>query len=127
VLVALRVSNFALIEDLTINFKPGLNILSGETGAGKSIVIGAINLLMGERAAVEQIRQGRENAFVEGILTCHSELQDEIESLLNEAGIEKADDLIIAREVYRNGRSVARVNGRAVPASFLGSTSTSHY
>ncbi len=118
-LVALRVSNFALIEDLTINFKPGLNILSGETGAGKSIVIGAINLLMGERAAVEQIRQGRDNAFVEGIVTCRSELQDEIEHLLNEAGIEPADDLIIAREVYRNGRSVARVNGRAVPASFL--------
>jgi DNA repair protein RecN (Recombination protein N) len=119
VLVALRVSNFALIEDLTINFKPGLNILSGETGAGKSIVIGAINLLMGERAAVEQIRQGREIASVEGIITCNSELQNEIENLLAVAGIEKADDLIIAREVYRNGRSVARVNGRAVPASFL--------
>lgn len=66
-LVEMRVSQFALIEDLTLKFGPGLNILSGETGAGKSIVIGAINLLLGERAVTEQIRQGEKSAFVEGI------------------------------------------------------------
>ena len=66
-LVEIRALNFALIEDLTLRFKPGLNVLSGETGAGKSIIIGAINLLLGERAATDQIRQGEESAFVEGI------------------------------------------------------------
>lgn len=65
-LVEMRVSQFALIEDLTLKFGPGLNVLSGETGAGKSIVIGAINLLLGERAVTEQIRQGEDSAFVEG-------------------------------------------------------------
>ena len=118
-LVELRVSNFALIEDLTLNFSPGLNILSGETGAGKSIVIGAINLLLGERAAVEQIRQGHENAYVEGFISFSSALKNDIESFLESAGIERADELIIAREVFRSGRSVARINGRAVPVSLL--------
>ncbi len=118
-LVELRVSNFALIEDLNFNFSPGLNVLSGETGAGKSIVIGAINMLLGERAAVEQIRQGKDEAYVEGVACYDSFRQGEINSLLEKAGIEKADELIIARELYSSGRSVARVNGRAVPVSFL--------
>lgn len=118
-LTELRVSNFALIEDLTINFGAGLNILSGETGAGKSIVIGAINLLLGERAAAEQIRQGQENAYVEGIVSLEPDLKCEVDSFLENAGIAIADELIIAREVFRNGRSVARINSRAVPLSLL--------
>ncbi len=118
-LLELRVSNFALIEDLSFNFSPGLNVLSGETGAGKSIVIGAINLLLGERAAVEQIRQGENTAYVEGLISCAGKRQEDIEALLDQAGIEKSDELIIARELQGSGRSIARVNGRAVPASFL--------
>jgi DNA repair protein RecN (Recombination protein N) len=118
-LTELRVSNFALIEDLTINFGAGLNILSGETGAGKSIVIGAINLLLGERAAAEQIRQGQENAYVEGIVSLEPDLKREVDSFLENAGIAITDELIIAREVFSNGRSVARINSRAVPLSLL--------
>ncbi len=118
-LVELRVSNFALIEDLSFNFNPGLNVLSGETGAGKSIVIGALSLLLGERATVEQIRQGRDNAYVEGLITCAGPRQKEIDHLLGQAGIEQTGELILAREVYSSGRSVARVNGRSVPVSFL--------
>lgn len=118
-LVELRVSNYALIKDLKINFSKGLNVLSGETGAGKSIVIGAINLLLGERAAVEQIRQGQETAFVEGIVSYNQAVREEIDQLLDEAGIAANEELIIAREVFRNGRSIARVNGRTVPVSFL--------
>ncbi|MDY6826661.1 MAG: DNA repair protein RecN [Bacillota bacterium] len=118
-LVELKVVNFALIEDLSLTFSPGLNVLSGETGAGKSIVIDAINLIIGERAAVEQIRQGEEKAYVEGIISCPAALHDFIENQLDEAGISFDDELILAREVYRSGRSVARVNGRAVPVSFL--------
>ncbi len=118
-LVELRVVNYALIEDLTLNFNPGLNILSGETGAGKSIVIGAINLLLGERAAVEQIRQGADRAYIEGIISCEPVLKNQISKVLEEAGIANEEELIVAREVFSSGRSVARVNGRAVPVSFL--------
>ena len=118
-LIQLRVSNFALIEDLTIIFSSGLNILSGETGAGKSIVIGAINLLLGERAAAEQIRQGQDYAYVEGIVSPNPTIKPEINSFLIKAGIDGAEELIIAREVFRNGRSVARINGRAVPVALL--------
>ncbi len=118
-LLQLKVVNYALIEDLTLNFNPGLNILSGETGAGKSIIIGAINLLLGERAAVDQIRQGHDTAYVEGMFSCESDLKSQVENVLKEAGILSSDEIIISREVFRTGRSVARVNGRAVPVSFL--------
>ncbi len=118
-LVELRVTNYALIEDLKINFCEKLNVLSGETGAGKSIVIGAINLLLGERAMVEQIRQGEDAAIIEGIVSYPKKEASEIHRILADAAIEENDYLIIAREVYRNGRSVARINGRTVPASFL--------
>jgi len=118
-LLELNVSNFALIEDLKISFSPGLNVLSGETGAGKSIIIGAINLLLGERAAVEQIRQGSEQTLIEGAVRVEPQLEAELGSLLEGAGISIEDELLLAREVSRNGRSVARVNGRAVPVAFL--------
>ncbi len=115
----IRVSNFALIEDLTLRLGPGLNILSGETGAGKSVVIGAINLLLGERADIDQIRQGEENAFVEGIFESAHRFFPEIGEMLAGAGIEGGETLIVARELSRRGRSVGRVNGRAVPIAFL--------
>ena len=118
-LVELQVNNYALIDDLKIEFSSGLNVLSGETGAGKSIVIGAINLLLGERAAVDQIRQGQDKAYIEGILNCEKHKLDPLLKVFSDAGIDWEDDLIIAREIYKNGRSVARVNGRAVPVSFL--------
>ncbi len=118
-LLELQVSNYALIENLKLSFAPGLNILSGETGAGKSIVIGALNLILGERAAVEQIRQGQDIALIEGVISLNQPLQAKIGEKLKDAGIEEADELLIGREVFRNGRSVARVNGRSVPVSFL--------
>ncbi len=118
-LIELKVSNFALIDDLSVKFHPGLNVLSGETGAGKSIVIGAINLLLGERAAVEQIREGEESSSIEGMIALNGELKTELAHMLTEAGIDMEEELIVAREIYRSGRSVARVNGRAVPAAFL--------
>ncbi len=118
-LFELNVSNYALIEDLKINFSPGFNVLSGETGAGKSIIIGAINLLLGERAAVEQIRQGSEQILIEGVVRVEPQLEAEMNALLEGAGINSDDELLLAREVSRNGRSVARVNGRAVPVAFL--------
>ena len=118
-LIELNVTDYALIEDLRISFSPGLNVLSGETGAGKSIIIGAINLLLGERAAVEQIRQGSEQTLIEGIVRVEPQLEAELNVLLEDAGISRDAELLLAREVSRSGRSVARVNGRAVPVSFL--------
>lgn len=118
-LLQLRVTNYALIDDLTLTFNRALNILSGETGAGKSIVIGAINLLLGERANTDQIRQGQDSAFIEGMVEYNDNLKQQLTNMINDAGIEESEELIIAREVYRNGRSVARVNGRAVPAALL--------
>lgn len=118
-LLELNVSNYALIEDLKISFTTGLNVLSGETGAGKSIIIGAINLLLGERAAVEQIRQGSEQTLIEGVVKVESQLEEELKALLEGAGISSDEELLLARELSRSGRSVARVNGRAVPVAFL--------
>ena len=118
-LLQLRVTNFALIAELTLTFNQGLNILSGETGAGKSIVIGAINLLLGERANVDQIRQGQDSAYIEGMVEYNESLKSQLAETLQDAGIEESEELIIAREVYSNGRSVARINGRAVPAALL--------
>ena len=118
-LLELNVSNYALIDDLKISFSPGLNVLSGETGAGKSIIIGAINLLLGERATTEQIRQGSDLTIVEGIIRTEPGLTEIINTMLENAGISCEDELFLAREVSRNGRSIARVNGRAVPVSFL--------
>lgn len=118
-LLELRVSNFALIDDLSLTLEAGLNVLSGETGAGKSLVIGAISLLLGERAAAEQVRQGEETALVEGIFCCEAENRAAVAALLQEAGLEAGDELIMAREVTRGGRSAARIQGRTVPASFL--------
>ena len=115
----LRVSNYALIEDLNLSLTAGLNVLSGETGAGKSIVIGAINLLLGERATAEQVRRGADTALVEGIFTPLSETDSTLHSLLEKAGLEAEEELIVARELTRSGRGVGRIQGRTVPVSFL--------
>ena len=115
----LRIENYALIDQASLTFGPGLNILSGETGAGKSIIIGTINLLLGERASVEHIRQGAASACVEGLIDSRAIKNEALKDLFNKAGLEAGEELIVAREIYSNGRSVARVNGRSVPVSFL--------
>ena len=118
-LYRLHVANFALIEDLSLDFSPRLNVLSGETGAGKSIVIGAISLLLGERADLEQIRQGQESALVEATFLFPAAILPEVAGLLEQAGLPLDEELLISREISRSGRGVARVNGRVVPVSFL--------
>ncbi len=118
-LLELRISNFALIESLAIHFEPGLNALTGETGAGKSIVVGALGLLLGERASSESIRTGAQKARVEGVFDVAK--RKEVLAMLAEQGIE-ADDglLILRREVSVEGRSRAWVNGSASTATFVG-------
>jgi len=119
VLLQLNVKDFALIEDLQLTFKPGLNVLSGETGAGKSIIIGAIGLILGERASAEHVREGTQEAYIEAIFDWSRGFPSHMRELLKEGGLDPEENLVISREVIKEGRSIGRVNGRAVPISFL--------
>ncbi len=117
-LVFLSMKNFALIEELSFDLHPGLNVLTGETGAGKSIVVGAISLLLGERASSEQIRSGYDKALIEAAFTW-SGVQPALAAKLGEIGVDPAENLIVSREISSSGRNVCRVNARMVPLSTL--------
>ena len=107
----LQVKNFALINKVNINFKQGLNILSGETGAGKSIIIGALDLLLGARANTDIIRSGKEAAYISAFF--QPEELEIINQILSEAGIEKEESgILIAREIRENGRNRTLINGQ---------------
>ncbi len=120
-LLELTIRNLAIIRDLRVSFGPGLNALTGETGAGKSIIIDALGAVLGARASADLVRTGARNASVEAVFDITGSLQREtFRLLLDEAGIEPEDGmLILARDVSASGRSIARINGRAVPASTL--------
>jgi len=119
-LAELHIRNFAIIEDLHLTVGPGLNVLTGETGAGKSIIIEAVSLLLGERADQEVIRAGAERAQIEGLFILEPHVAETLVPLLTKHGLEGDNDtLILAREVRRGGRSVSRVNGRAVSSALL--------
>jgi DNA repair protein RecN (Recombination protein N) len=117
VLIELGISNLAVIDHARIVFGPGLNALTGETGAGKSIVIDAVGLLMGGRADTGMIRSGASGARVEGIFQASA---IDLASLEEEGLAAPGDDvLILARELASSGRNVCRINGRAVPLRML--------
>jgi DNA repair protein RecN (Recombination protein N) len=120
VLVRLSVWNFALIEYLEVEFGPGFNVLTGETGAGKSMVIDAVTALLGARVNAELVRVGANQARVEGIFSLDDSRLEALGAVLRENGLESEDgELILSREIGATGRSVARVNGRALPVSAL--------
>jgi len=108
-LVELRIKNFAIIENLVIDFGGGFNVFTGETGAGKSIVIDAIALVLGERATGEVVRTGCPEAEVEALFDVSA--VKGLDNLLSEAGIEPAEDLIVKRLVARAGRNRIYING----------------
>lgn len=108
-LVELSIKDFAIIENLRVSFGPGLNIFTGETGAGKSIIMDAISLILGDRASNGLIRDGRDEAHVEALFDvsgCKG-----IEGVLKEAGIEHSENLVIKRVVQRAGRNRVYING----------------
>ncbi|MBI1390936.1 MAG: DNA repair protein RecN [bacterium] len=112
-LQALRISNFILIDDCRMEWRPGFNVLTGETGAGKSVVISALNLLLGERGSSEALRDPAREAMVEAefVLPPEGPLTDAIRSTLDEAGVPFDDDvLIVSRRMTANGRGRACVN-----------------
>jgi len=121
-LIALKIKNYALLKDVEIDFGPGLNILTGETGAGKSILIGAINTAIGERGYIENIRTGEEKAVVEAVFdfSLNKPLLKAINSLLSEAGIEPAEPvLVIRREINRSSKGRILINNSNATQAFL--------
>jgi len=113
----LRIQNFAIIESLELTFAPGLNVITGETGAGKSIIIDAVELLLGGKADASFIRAGAERALIEGVFVLDPRAQAAIVPILQREELLEGDDvetLTISREVRANGRSTARINGVTV-------------
>src|SRR5579864_350884 len=121
VLSQLTISNFAIVDRLEIDWSPGLNVITGETGAGKSILIDAVGALLGDRLGPEMVRAGASRALVEGVFTLPEPLPPEVRTTLDELELEPEDGaLIISREIAGSGgRGTSRVNGRGVPLSVL--------
>lgn len=116
-LISLRIKNFAIFDDIQISFRKGLNIITGDTGAGKSIIIDAINLLKGAKASTEYIKTGKEQAQIEGVF----EIKDtELGAKLNELGIDAEDDLIVNRIISSSGNNRILINGHRVTLNTLG-------
>lgn len=116
-LLQLLIRDFALIDDLDICFENGLNIMTGETGAGKSIIIDAINMVIGERASTDYIRTGKQSFEVEAVFEYNN---PSVDNLLKEFGIIPEDNIIIInRQITSQGRSFCRINGKTVTVSFL--------
>lgn len=117
-LEALAVHNFALIDNLSLQFEPGLNVITGETGAGKSIIIDALGVALGERASADYIRSGTSSARVEACFTFPS--GHPVEVVLSAQGIPTEDNtLILTREINSSGRNVCRVNSHLVTTAQL--------
>ncbi|GBC99113.1 DNA repair protein RecN [bacterium HR17] len=117
-LTELLIRNLAVIDEVQVPFQPGFNVLTGETGAGKSIIIHALSFLVGERGDPDLIRTGADTLLVEAVFdlgTC-----PQVRAVIAELGVELDDDtLIVARELHRSGRSRCRLNGRAATLAML--------
>ena len=116
-LLEISIKNFAIIEEISLNFEKGMTVLTGETGAGKSIIIDAMNMMLGSRATTDVIRHGAPKAEIEGLFAVESNRH--LTTLFEEQGLEWTDELIIRREILQNGRSVSRINGQMVNLSVL--------
>ncbi len=119
-LVRLEIRDFAVISNIVFEPGKGLNVISGETGAGKSLIVDAIGLIMGAKASRNLIRTGSPSAFAEAVFDCSGIDDDDFKKLLSDNGIEDDEGmLIISRTVYDSGKSVARVNGTGVTNAVL--------
>ncbi|MTI48186.1 DNA repair protein RecN [Sporosalibacterium faouarense] len=118
-LLELNIENFAIIDNVNIHFSDGFNVLTGETGAGKSIIIDAVSMVLGGRAAKEFIRTGADKSVIEAVFSLKKTY--DARKTLKHYGIDVGEDntLIVTREIYSTGRSVSRVNGRTVTLNML--------
>jgi DNA repair protein RecN (Recombination protein N) len=126
VLVELRLENYAVIDNAAVEFAPGLNLLTGETGAGKSILIDALALLLGAKASSDVTRTGAERAVVSAVFECAGEAAEAIETILRHNGLDKAEDgsldddsLIVRREIAAGGKGRVFVNNQPATVSVL--------
>ena len=119
-LTELRIQNFAIIDELTLSLSPGFVVFTGETGAGKSIIIDAVELLLGGRADSTMVRTGAEVALIEGVFQLEPTIQEGVAQILEREGL--LDDIgfcVLAREIRREGRNICRINGRTVNLGLL--------
>lgn len=116
-LLEISIKNFAIIESISLNFEQGMTVLTGETGAGKSIIIDAMNMMLGARATTDVIRHGAPKAEIEGLFSLENSRV--LQEIFDEQGLELSDEIIIRREILQNGRSISRVNGQMVNLSVL--------
>ena len=116
----LHIENFAIISHLDLHFDPGLNIFTGETGAGKSIIIDAVETILGSRADATMVRASADRALVEASFEISNETNQPIQEILEREGLQEESKLLtLGREIRINGRSIARVNGRNVNVHVL--------
>ena len=116
-LLELRVENYAVIDSLAVEFAPGLNLLTGETGAGKSILIGALSLLLGDKASTDMIRHGADKALVSGVFEAD---EKRLRPLLEENGIEpEGNQVIVKREIAAGGKGRVFVNNQPATVALL--------
>ncbi len=120
-IIELFIRNFALIEAVRIDFRTGFNVLTGETGAGKSIILDAVALVLGDRADTSVVREGSDKAYVEALFRLDSSHLAEYQQILEGEGLEgdEKDLLLLSRELRINGRNICRINGRSVNLALL--------
>lgn len=117
-LIELHIQNFAIIQSLTLSLKSGLSVFTGETGAGKSIILDALEAVLGGRADTTSIRTGADLALIEASFALSGGVKDRVNAFLEAEGLlEDPDYLSLAREIRKEGRNTARINGRSVSAS----------
>jgi DNA repair protein RecN (Recombination protein N) len=121
VLIELRLENYAVIDNAAVEFASGLNLLTGETGAGKSILIDALALLLGDKASSDVIRTGAERAVVSAVFDCDGEAAEAIEKILEQNGLDEPEDasLIVRREIAAGGKGRVFVNNQAATVGVL--------
>lgn len=112
----LSIENLAVIEKASARFGESFNVFTGETGAGKSILIGGINAILGQRTTKDIVRTGAQKAVITALF---DELSEEVRAKLSELGFSAEDDLLLTREIFADGKSAARINGRTATASML--------
>lgn len=117
-ILELYIKNIAIIGELRVRFGDGFNVLSGETGAGKSIIVDSMNLILGSRGDRELIKFGEQSAYVEAQFSCDPNHQELMEAM-QEYGIEPEEELIISRELSASGKNICRIGGRLVSLSVL--------
>lgn len=120
-LMELSIRNFAIIDETTISFEDGLTVLTGETGAGKSIIIDAIGLLIGGRGSVEFVRHGTKRAEIEGLFSIEKSMSIDLLSILEEMGVsvDEEETIVLRREITKQGKSICRVNGKLITLAVL--------